>query len=143
MRIDPFKPSDMLEMPDADTAEVRSVLAIHPEYLDWAAAHPSWTARIQGDVMACAGVFPVWPGRKQLWSVISHKIGAGGMVVLTRAVTRGLAMMEPGRIEAHVREGFQPGIRWMLMLGFDCETPEPMVKFLPDGAGAYMFARAL
>ena len=143
MRIEAFKPADMMELPERDTAEVRAVLAVHPEYLKWAAAHPSWTARIQGEVVAVAGVFPVWPGRKQLWSVISSEIGAGGMFVLTKAVKRGLLMLGPGRIEAHVREGFAPGIRWMNLLGFACETPEPMRKFLPDGAGAYMFARAL
>lgn len=100
----------------------------------------SWTARMNGRVVACGGIIPIWNGREQVWALISDTIGAQGMVLLTRAVKRRMAMHERGRIEAHVAVGFKAGHRWMKILGFKPETGI-LRQFLPDGRNAVQYVR--
>lgn len=104
------------------------------------AIYESWTMRIHGRVAGCAGIIPIWPGRFQAWAYIAADIGPAGMIALTRAVRRFLAVHD-GRIEAHVVDGFKEGERWAKMLGFKRETPRPMRGFMPNGAAANLFAR--
>ena len=40
-----------------------------------------------------------------------------------------------------VDAAFPQAIRWACMLGFTCETPEPMRRYTPDGRDAYLFSR--
>jgi len=141
MDIDRFKPSDLLALPLQDAQACISVLAKDPGYADALAQFDSWTGRIDGRVVVCAGILPLWPGRSQVWAVIASDIGGAGMLRLTRAVRRFLMLQTAGRIEATVVAGFEAGYKWMDILGFERETPEPMRGYLPDGRDAVLYAR--
>lgn len=124
-----FYPSDLdgVHVPDANDVNALAM-------------YEAWTMRIHGRVVGCAGIIPIWPGRFQAWAYIAEDIGPAGMVALTRAVRRFLALQH-GRIEAHVVTGFKQGERWAKLLGFKRETPKPMRSFMPDGSSANLFAR--
>lgn len=142
MQIDRFHPADLLALPLQDAQACVSSMAGNPDYADTLAKFESWTGRIDGRVVFCAGVIPLWPGRSQVWAVIASDIGSMGMLRLTRAVRRFLTLQQEIRIEATVVADFGAGHRWMDILGFKRETPEPMRGYLPDGRDAVLYARA-
>lgn len=100
----------------------------------WAVLDPT------GEVLAIAGVTEVWEGRGIAWSVLSRNAGPH-LVALTRSVVRYLDSLSFQRLELYVDAQFAAGCRWARLLGFELETPEPMLRFLPNGSGAYLFAR--
>ena len=103
-------------------------------------AHDSWTGLIDDKVVACAGFITLWPGRHQVWAVISATIGPAGMLQLSRAVLRALAL-KTGRIEAVVASEFEAGHRWARLMGFSLETPQPMRHWFPEGGDASLYSR--
>ncbi len=93
-----------------------------------------------GRVMGCAGVALYWPGRGHAWSYLSGEIGAY-FPRIHRAVKRFLDGCFVHRIEATADADFEEGQRWLKMLGFKQETPEPMRGYRPDGGDCYLYAR--
>lgn len=91
----------------------------------------SWTAVLDGEVIACGGTVEQWPGRHLAWTHLGPHT-AKHMLWLTRAVRSKLKAVQ-GRVEMAVRCGFEPGHRWAEMLGFSLETPI-MSAYGPDGA---------
>jgi hypothetical protein len=100
----------------------------------------AYTAMDGDEVLVCAGVMPIWKGRGMAWAYVSQNAGRR-MLALTRAVQRFFEVAQYDRIEAAVEENFKAGHRWARLLGFKCETPEPMAKFLPNGSAARLYAR--
>lgn len=140
MIIKPFEPGHLKEI---DVQTEQTLAKEHfdkTEYLAMLARSESWTGYIDGKVVVCAGIVDVWPGRCQVWSVISATIGAHGMLQLSRAVERALRL-KTGRIEAVVASEFEAGHRWAKMLGFKLETPEPMRQWFPEGGDASLYSR--
>lgn len=103
-------------------------------------AGQGFTAMDGDKVLACAGVAEVWTGRAVAWAFISKNAGRR-MVAIHRAVAGFLLASQFCRIEAWVDEGFEPGMRWLELLGFTLETPAPMRGFRPDGGACFLFAR--
>lgn len=96
---------------------------------------------IDGDrVIGCSGCVEIWDNRAMAWALISRDAGRH-MVGIHKAVSGFLAGAKWRRIEASVDVGFEAGIRWMAMLGFTLETPEPMRAYRPDGGDSYLFSR--
>jgi hypothetical protein len=93
-----------------------------------------------GRVLACAGLIPQWEGRALAWGMVAHDAGPH-LVRITREVRRFLASCGYARVEAAVDALFPAAIRWIEMLGFERETPEPMRNFAPSGRPAYLYAR--
>lgn len=94
---------------------------------------------VDGDeVIACAGLVPIWEGRSQAWALISTEAGRH-MVRIVRAIREFLAGQDVRRIEATVDAGFYPGHRLMAMLGFDREGM--MLHYLPDGRHCCLYSR--
>lgn len=98
----------------------------------------SWAVLAGDEIIACAGLVEIWPGRAYAWSILSEGCGAyfrrlHGMVrtVLERTPYR--------RIEATVDAGFTAGHRWMRLLGFEAEGT--LRAYNPDGTDAVMYAR--
>lgn len=121
-------------------------LDVQPAQRDWyEAAVPgftrAWTA-IADKPMACAGVIELWPQRGYLWALLDRNVGPQ-MLALTRAIRAGLDGLGFRRLEMTVDADFPAGIRWARMLGFHCETPEPMRAFTPAGRDCYLFARVI
>lgn len=104
------------------------------------AAGDAYTALNEaGDVLGIFGCFQLWPGRAHAWALVSSRAGPY-MRRLTREILRYLSTAPFHRIEAHVDADFGAAIRWAHVLGFACETPEPMQQFTPDRRACYLFA---
>lgn len=113
-----------------------------PAYAQQMAACDSYTALLEGAVVAVAGLVTIWPGRAHLSALISDGFkDSGAFVVLHREVLRRLAASPIARVEATVDGGFEAGHRWMRMLGFRLETPKGMAGYMPDGRTSYLYAR--
>ncbi len=96
-------------------------------------------AAIDGEiVVACAGFISQTEGRTMVWAILSRMAGRS-MVRLHRVVERALAMHQFRRIETFVVEGFDAGVRWVEMLGFEREGL--MRAYLEDGQNAWLYAR--
>lgn len=92
-----------------------------PEALAFAISRGSALACVRrGEIIALGGVMEHWPGRGELWGLLSGSIGAD-MLLMHRAVLRGLQLVKHERLEAVVFEGHDEGHRWMAMLGFVAE----------------------
>lgn len=92
-----------------------------------------------GRVLAVAGIIEVWPGRAFIWSYIDQQAGQH-MVAIHRVAQRMVAGYEGSRLEADVDLDFEPGHRWMTMLGFKLETA-CMPKYRPDGGAMSKYVR--
>jgi hypothetical protein len=101
-------------------------------------AFESYTVIDGARVIACGGLVPQWANRSLAWAYLSADAGRH-MVAITRIVRRFLAVAGVRRVEAHATWG--AACRWLDLLGFRCETPEPMPGFLPDGTPAWLYAR--
>lgn len=99
----------------------------------------AWTA-IAGVPIACAGVVELWAGRAYAWAILSQDAGPH-LLRLTREIRSRLVELRFRRIEMAVDAGFVAGARWARLLGFVCETPNPMRGYLPGGRDAFLFAR--
>lgn len=93
-----------------------------------------------GTVLAVGGVYEPWKNRAVAWMLLAGDLGPH-MVCIHRAIVRFLDLQQLPRVEATVREGFEPGHRWVKMLGFTCETPNGMKAYSPDGETHYQYAR--
>lgn len=108
-----------------------------------AKAGPCWSAVQDGAVLACAGLVFHWQGRIGSWCLIGADFPRGSWVWLTHQVRRGLsqAQIELGarRIEAEALTGWEPGARWLKLLGFTCEGAMP--AYGDDGASFDRWAK--
>jgi hypothetical protein len=101
-------------------------------------AGPAFSYQVDGEIIACAGIVKIWPGRASAWSLLSDKT-AKCMSRLTRAVIRFLEVTEESRIEITVNDGFEAGHRWATLLGFQRE--HLMRKYWTDGRNVWMYSR--
>ncbi len=100
----------------------------------------AYAALVDGQPVAAAGVVELWTGRAHAWALIGEDAGPH-MLHITRATRSFLDRLPCRRVEMAVDAEFPQAIRWACMLGFTCETPEPMRRYTPDGRDAYLFAR--
>lgn len=100
----------------------------------------SFTVLSGGKVLGCGGCIEVWKDRAVIWALISKDAGRS-MSGIHKAVVGYLSASKYKRIEAWVDEGFEPGVRWLELLGFICETPLPMRGFRPDGGSCFLFSK--
>jgi len=116
----------------ADIADVTSDLT------DLSNLGLAWTGEHAGQVIACGGLLPHWPGRATAWMLIGQSAGPH-FAAIHKHVARGLLTHPYRRVEAHVDVGFTAGIRWMKMLGFEMEAYKRAYR--PDGADMLEFVR--
>lgn len=134
MRLEPFRPEHLRRIEVQEAQRRDFMLQPDPTYGE------AWTA-FDGERGICsAGLLQLWPGRAYAWAVLSLHAGPY-LLEITRIARFILAASTYERIEMYVDEDFEQGRRWAGMLGFRCETPEPMRKYLPSGASAYLYAR--
>ena len=99
---------------------------------------PAFTAVVDGQIIACAGLVEQWQGRAVAWLVTGPQTGRH-VVAITKAAIRFFeAHTEYRRIEGYVVEGNHRSAQWHKMMGFQIEGF--MDAFTPDGKGAFMFA---
>jgi hypothetical protein len=125
MIVRPFEPLDLERMRTRApiAAPMRQAAASLPD------AGPCWTALHDGQVLACAGLVIHWPGRAGTWCLIGADLPARAWPWLTARVRRQLAEAQRElrlhRIEAEALTGWEPGARWLALLGFRPEGPMP------------------
>ena len=98
----------------------------------------SWTAVVEGEPIACAGIMTYWPGRYHAWAYMSPATGRH-MRWLTAETQKVLQKVE-GRLEMAVLQGFKAGHKWARVLGFSVEAPL-MKRYGPDGADYVGYVR--
>lgn len=123
---------DLIDIQPMQREEVRPGLSAP---FGWA-----FTGIVDGLPVACGGLIDIWPGRAYAWALIGRDAGPW-FVSIHRAVLDALRRSNCKRIEMAVDADFEEGKRWARLLGFRCETPEPMPAFLPTGRPAYLYAR--
>lgn len=105
-----------------------------------AAGGPAYSALADGRIIACAGVWNIWPGRGAAWALLAQDVPCH-FIAVHRAVRTFLDHCGIARVEAYVDPGFDAANRWMRMLGFRLETPVPMAKFGEGGREMLLYAR--
>lgn len=98
----------------------------------------AWVAEIEGQIIAIAGLMPEWENRATAWAYISKDAGRH-FVRIHKAVSRFLEQSDYRRIEATIDVGFDAGVKWIEMLGFEYEGY--LRAYRPDGADMLLYAR--
>lgn len=112
--------------------------ALDADFTELSNAGLAWTAEVDGEVLGIAGLYPQWDNRAIAWALVGAQAGKH-FVSITRAVKRMLDVSGYRRIEATVDVGFEQGVRWITMLGFEFEGR--LRAYRPDGADMLLYAR--
>ena len=139
MIVERFKPSHLEELMLQPAQEYARGDMEKKGYGEVLAKGDSFTGIIDGRIVVCAGVVPMWAGRGETWALIAGDIGKLGMRELHYAARRYLEMSQLRRIEAHCDASFKQAHRWLKLLGFQYEGP--LAKYTPDGRDCLRFAR--
>jgi len=102
-------------------------------------AGPAYTAFAGMIVVACAGIVELWPGRSQVWSLLSKEMPQYKKSV-HRAVKAFLVNYHVRRLECVVDPRSQAAIRWAKKLGFTKEEGV-MEKYTPHGEDQLLLVR--
>lgn len=111
-----------------------------PGYLE-AITYPGCVAYAlvhEGDVLGCYGAQAIWAGRAVVWTLLSDQ-SQRYMLTFHRIAKGFLAQLPVRRVEAYVASGFEQGVHWVDMLGFEYEGC--MRGFFPNGEDAQLYAR--
>lgn len=100
---------------------------------------PAFSVLDGDEVLMCAGVIQVWPGRHVCWSMLAESVGHR-MVYCVRYALRFLAEQPAGRYEMDVEFGHAEGERLARALGFELETLR-MTAFYPNGGDGTLYVR--
>lgn len=101
----------------------------------------AFTGMVDGRVIIVAGLVQQWHGRALTWAYLDRNAGEH-MVAIHKAVKRYLDLQVGMRIEATVDCEFEPGHRWVRMLGFELEC-ERMKRYLPTGGDSALYAKVM
>lgn len=92
-----------------------------------------------GVPIASAGAFELWEDRALLWAYVSLD-AVPVFAALHKHALRYVAALPYRRVETAVAVDFEPGHRWVKMLGFELEAPR-MRAYQPDGTDCALYAR--
>jgi len=99
----------------------------------------SYTATVEGRIVACGGIIEYWPGRAEAWAVLDAT-SRKDFLAIHNAARRVLNLDHFRRIEAVVDVGFEAGHRWLRALDFRMEAPR-MLQYGVDGNDYSLYAR--
>jgi hypothetical protein len=95
-----------------------------------------------GDIVACLGAYPYWPGMIEMWAV-TGELCDKYPIAFDRAALDYIETVEriyePHRIQANVDAGYSANMKWMEHLGFESEGL--MRKFSVDGRDYVRYAK--
>lgn len=110
-----------------------------PEYGEaLAAAGCAFTAFVGIEVIACAGIVSFWPGRSQVWAIMSSLVPQYRYAI-HRAVKAYVRGYRCARLECVIDPTFSRSVRWAHSLGFTLESPMP--KYGVNGEDMAMYVR--
>lgn len=142
LEIVPFMAAHLMMLNEQDTEKYWGDVVKTPGYArQLEKAGPAHTAMRDGKVLACIGLMEQWPGRATAWAIMAQEIGGADYLAIHRAVLRFVKLIGYRRIDATVAANFPNAIRWAKLLGFKCETPEPMQGYDTLGNAHYLFSR--
>ena len=128
-----FSAKDLGDLNPRETNGIAEAVAIGQMIQEGSTA---FTARLDGRVIGCAGVFKRWEGTGQAWVMISEEM-MNYKMWFHRSVWKLLKHVAEAerfcRIEAVVLASSPRNIRWLETLGFSRETPEPMRHYRREG----------
>lgn len=101
-------------------------------------AGPAYTAFVGYEAIACAGIIQLWPGRAQVWSLLSDQF-PGYARAIHRAVRNYLLAYRVRRLECIVDPRHAAAVRWAQHLGFVYEST--MTAYDMHGNDQQMFVR--
>jgi len=84
-------------------------------------AGPCFSAFVGYDVIACAGIIQLWPGRAQVWSLLSNQMSRYYRDI-HRAVKHYVDAYRVRRLECLVDPRHPEAVRWAKHLGFQYEA---------------------
>lgn len=137
MILRPFHPDDLALIRPQDAQAFEG--AFVDMDLMYAAIPYSYTAEVDGVVIGCGGIVPLWADRGVAWTLLSG-MSRGHFLAAHRLVVSALDVCPLRRVEAYVKKGFTQGQRWAEMLGFELEA-ETMRAFYPDGSDFMLYAK--
>lgn len=111
---------------------------ITPKYAKQLEATEAYTVMADGKPVAVMGLLPLWNKRALAWTFIDRQAGPY-MVPIHKRVKAFLQDAPFDRIEADTPVDFDPGHRWLEMLGFELEAVE-MKKYYIDGRSGSLYA---
>ncbi|MDH4186782.1 MAG: hypothetical protein OEV08_07285 [Nitrospira sp.] len=124
-----------LELQPSQAAHATHLTQQHGEAL--VVAGPAFTAFVGMEVIACAGVMEIWPGRAQVWSLLSWRMPTYYRDV-HRAVKKFLRGYTVRRLECVVDPRHAEAVRWAKHLGFTYESTMPGYTPLGDTQAMYV-----
>ena len=99
----------------------------------------AWTI-CSGDTVVCIwGKLTCWDNRAALWGVMAKESRSCMKQIFEFAHAK-ISKMTELRLELQVLCGFEPGVRFAEMLGFEREC---IMRKYSDGLDAYLYARVL
>lgn len=138
MKLVDFKPEHVQLIEAAGGREVFGPMPFQPGYADMCAEYLAWSVFDGDRIIGCGGVFREHEGCGTAWSLLLPVSGRH-MRFIDRAARKILDACPLVRIQAHAVPKFLPALRWLVMLGFQCEGT--LRKFTPSGADMLLFAR--
>lgn len=139
MIVEPFRPDHLERLVLQPAQEYARASLENKAYGEALVGPHSFAGLIDGRVVACAGVVPMWEGRGDAWALIANDVRPKGMLQIHFAVRRFLKMSGFRRIEAACDVGFPQAHRWLALLGFGYEGL--LKAYTPDGRDCLRFAR--
>ena len=91
-----------------------------------------------GQPVAIGGIIEYWPGRAEIWGLISTSTHAE--FIVTHRAAQKLVNSYWGRLECIVNYDFTEGHRWAKQLGFEVETAK-MPNYFENGNSATMWVK--
>lgn len=141
MIVAPFHPAHLIELRTQERQPKDLALFSDPEYGQSLASGDAFSVfDAAGELQACLGVFELWTGRGLGWALLSGNV-TQLMVPITKRARAFFDASAYRRVEAYVDPNFPQALRWVELLGFKRETPEPMLNFTPTGGAQYLYAR--
>ena len=138
MNVIAFRPEHFQRI-DLQATQRMALSYVTPEYtMAIAEAGPALTVLSGDKVLGCGGIALMPFGVGMLWAFVDG--GAGPhFVAIHRITSRFIDAVKVRRLETAVQDGFQPGCRWVEMLGFQKEGL--MRSYGPDGSDFLRYAR--
>lgn len=119
----PFAPEHLAQLSlQPIQAEIQGYLAsVNADVL---VGPSTWTALVDGRVVGCGGIMPLWSGVGQAWALIGtmpRRCWPSATAFVRATLLTAMDVRGYHRIQASVRTGFAAGARWAGRLGFDFE----------------------
>lgn len=117
----PFRPEDAVELCSLGIDARAFMIGPSQKAEDYKTNCPGFTGRKNGEIVACGGVFILWPGVAEAWMMPTKLIRKEVRFVF-RMVSNALQSLALGldlhRVQAVALEGFPESGRWLKHLGF-------------------------